>query len=252
MKSTDFQPITAVLLLCCSSYSFAGSLSNDIIFNNDFDFTSKLNDSGIVWAADYSSGNSNDCSSNIAAGQDCNFGRDVTHNDNSDGFAGFSYTKIDFNGNSLPASSVTWSCVLDNVTGLLWEKKSTDNGIHDKDLSYKWGGITAAGYNHPNREGPYYDDWDVLVNGSNTENFCGKSNWKIPSVNELSSIIHHGVSIPSIESDYFPNGIATWYWTSAAYIIDNSDAWNIYFGEGNINAAVRHVTLKVRLVSPNF
>jgi hypothetical protein len=29
--------------------------------------------------------------------------------------------------------------ITDNVTGLMWEKKSDDGGIHDKDNMYTWG-----------------------------------------------------------------------------------------------------------------
>ncbi len=54
-----------------------------------------LNDTGITWGGDYPSGNNTTCTSNIAAPQDCNQGRDATHNDDSDGHAGFSFTKLD-------------------------------------------------------------------------------------------------------------------------------------------------------------
>lgn len=60
-------------------------------------------------------------------GQDASYGRDVNQAGNNDhGHAGFSFTKIDFNGNPLPATSENWSCVQDNVTGLVWENKQPD------------------------------------------------------------------------------------------------------------------------------
>ena len=252
MKNFNVLYLILFLFICKSNLLFANPTNDDIIFINNFNLTPRLNDSGITWTGSYPTGNNSECISTNTAIQDCNNGRDVTHNNNSDGLAGFSYTKIDINGTPLSASAISWSCVLDNVTGLLWENKTNNGNIHDKDKNYLWGGVTASGYNHPNREGPYYSDWDELVIGSNSENFCGKSNWKVPSVNQLASLIHHGVSNPSIDTNYFPNTIATWYWTSDPFIIDSSDAWNIIFTEGNINNSVKHVNLKIRLVSTNL
>ncbi len=71
-------------------------------------------------------------------GQDAEYGRDATHNDNSDGHAGFSFTKLDANGNTLPTTALSWSCVKDNVTGLIWEVKTDDSGLQDMGNIYSW------------------------------------------------------------------------------------------------------------------
>jgi hypothetical protein len=107
----------------------------------------KLNDTGITWGGNYPSGNNTTCTGETIDQQDCSFGRDVTHNDNSDGYAGFNFTKLSATGAELQASETTWSCVKDNVTGLVWEVKTDDNGIHDKDSTYRWGGQNS----HVNR-----------------------------------------------------------------------------------------------------
>lgn len=49
-----------------------------------------------------------------------------------------SYTKLDSNGNTLPVSAASWAMVRDNVTGLIWEKKTDDGSVHDKDNTYTW------------------------------------------------------------------------------------------------------------------
>jgi hypothetical protein len=54
------------------------------------------------------------------------------------GHAGFDYAKLDANGAELPADAAQWSCVRDNVTGLIWEIKTGDGGLHDKDWTYTW------------------------------------------------------------------------------------------------------------------
>ena len=49
-----------------------------------------------------------------------------------------SYTKLDADGNDLPDTAVSWVMVRDNVTGLIWEVKTDDVSIHDKDNLYDW------------------------------------------------------------------------------------------------------------------
>jgi len=49
-----------------------------------------------------------------------------------------SYTKQDAEGNDLPDSATEWVMVKDNVTGLIWEVKTDDGSIHDKDNEYTW------------------------------------------------------------------------------------------------------------------
>ena len=119
-----------------------------------------LNDTGITFGGDFPEGNNPVCAGETIAQQDCSHGRDVTNNDDSDGHAGFSFTKLSSAGDDLPASASQWSCVRDNVTGLIWEKKTDDGSEQDKDNSYLWGGLTALGRDHPNRQGTYFDDWN--------------------------------------------------------------------------------------------
>jgi hypothetical protein len=155
-----------------------------------------------AWGGDYPDGNNATCTSNIAVPQDCGYGRDATDSDDSDGHAGFSFTKLDAAGNELPASATEWSCVRDNVTGLTWEVKSDDGGIHDKDNTYRWGGKTALG---DGTWGAYYDDWDTLVDGSNNEGLCGFTDWRVPTIKELEGLVDAGSYNPAIDSGYFPN-----------------------------------------------
>ncbi|HNC04518.1 MAG TPA: hypothetical protein PLY05_14335, partial [Agitococcus sp.] len=48
------------------------------------------------------------------------------------------YTKISATGKELPDSATEWNCVLDKQTGLMWEKKTDDDGLRDKDHRYSW------------------------------------------------------------------------------------------------------------------
>ena len=49
-----------------------------------------------------------------------------------------SYTKLDAVGNDLSDTATSWTMVRDNVTGLIWEVKTDDGSVHDKDNKYTW------------------------------------------------------------------------------------------------------------------
>ena len=214
-------------------------VQTDVIFKSGMEFVSRINDTGVTWSGEYPSGNLTECNTTTTAPQDCNTGRDVTHNDDSDGHAGFSFTKLDASGVPLVDQSVDydttpWSCVKDNVTGLVWEVKTTTAGIHLKDNTYKWGGLTAIGLGHPNAEGTYYNDWDELVNGSNTgEGLCGFTDWRVPKVDELSSLANQGTFNPAIDTNYFPNTETSTFWSSSPFAYYVNVAWIVYFNYGN-------------------
>ena len=222
-----------------------------------------LNDTGMYYAGNKDRlGNQTDCSigTNTPENQDCHNGRDVTHPDSSDGYYGFSFTKLDSSGAELAASAGSWSCVLDNVTGLIWEVKTDDGGLRDKDNTYKWGGITAIGRDHESREGDYYDDWNTLVDAANMENgtgLCGYSDWRVATVSELFSLADYSyysrsASGPSIDQNYFPNTAADVYFSATPDGLTNTNEryFNFYYTV-DVGSVARDSLRHVRLVRSN-
>lgn len=132
----------------------------------------------------------------------------------------------------------------DNHTGLVWEVKTDDGGIHDKDNTYRWGGRTALGTGY----GTYYDDWNVLLDGSNAEALCGFSDWRVPTVKELEGIASRDRYNPAIDTDYFPNTRSSYFWSSSPYAYLSSYAWNVMFGSGHSVYNYRYGSWHVRLV----
>ena len=231
-----------------------------------------LNDSGITWGGNYVSGNNPTCTSNISSPQDCNQGRDAKAQANTltktgGGHGGFDFSKLGADGSVLSIQNGTWadngseengtkwSCVKDNHTGLIWEVKTNDDSIHDKDNKYRWGGITAIGRDHVSKEGTYYDDWNSLVNGANQNNYggstglCGFTDWRVPAIYELQTIINMNSINPAIDDDYFPNLGSNNYWSSLPYANNSFEVWlvNFYYGKVSYGGYRYNKTL-VRLV----
>ena len=233
--------------------------------------TRPLNDTGIDWGGDYNKGNGGnnaDCSSDISAPQDCDYGRDATHNDDSDGHAGFSFTKLDSNGNPLAASATEWSCVQDNVTGLIWEAKTDDGGLHSIHDTYNWYNTDPATNGGSEGYSDYYGpddltfcygyDPDDSATHCNTEAFaarvnavglCGATDWRVPDMEELRSIVDYSRDNPSIDIDYFPDLIEdNLYWSASPYAHNYHYAWVLNFSIGNYIGYQHHYKHYVRLV----
>ena len=107
-----------------------------------------MNDTGITWSGNATSGNATTCDASHPAGQDCHYGRDKAAADGTltkigGGNAGFDFSKISNSGNVLPASATLgsalgdWACTRDNVTGLIWEVKTTSD-LRSQSHTYTW------------------------------------------------------------------------------------------------------------------
>ena len=150
-----------------------------------------------------------------------------------------SYTKLDGNGNALPASAASWVMVRDNVTGLVWEVKKDKDGTvdynnpHDADNTYTWydpNPATNGGNAGTPGEGT---DTDDFIDALNNAGFGGHADWRMPNREELRSICDYGRVNPAIKTDYFPNTVSSYYWSSTTYAFDTSGAWLVYFNDGH-------------------
>lgn len=202
--------------------------------------TDPLNDTGITGCGNALHNNLT-CTSltSFPAQQDASFGRDVDALDNNDGVAGFSFTKIAADGTALAANATEWHCVLDNVTGLMWEVKTNDGGMHDKDWQYSWYQSDKAinGGNAGKKNGGSCHntkDCDTLrfTAAVNAENFCGHADWRMPTREELLGIVYFNSINPAIDTDYFPNTVNASYWTATPNVDNTAGAWLVRFGKG--------------------
>ncbi|HEB87394.1 MAG TPA: DUF1566 domain-containing protein [Gammaproteobacteria bacterium] len=199
-----------------------------------------LNDTGITTFGDASS---NTLATEPAdyPGQDASYGRDAaatagTLSKIGGGSAGFDFTKLGAGGNELPASATSWSCVRDNVTGLIWEVKTNDGGLRDKDNTYTWynpdgstNGGSAGTQNGGTCAGSACDTYSY-AQAVNSQGLCGYSDWRLPWQEELRSIVDYSIPYPgpAIDTAYFPN-TNYWFWSASPYAGYSDYAWDVSF-----------------------
>jgi hypothetical protein len=166
------------------------------------------------------------CDATGAAAQDCHHGRDAgaatgqlaKQGASSDARNGFDFTKISNTGAELPASTALglqpgdWACTRDNLTGLVWEVK-TAAGLRGQNWIYTWHDPHS-----PDGDGGQQALWDEcetegrcdtakFVEDVNAAGLCGAHDWRLPTVQELESLVDMGRAAPgpAIDPVYFPD-----------------------------------------------
>ncbi|MGQ9592618.1 MAG: Lcl C-terminal domain-containing protein [Planctomycetota bacterium] len=95
--------------------------------------------------------------------------------------------------------------VSDLCTGLMWEKNTAPGSYTwQQALSY-CEGLTLAGY----------------------------TDWRLPNIRELQSIVDYGRSGPSIGPPF--TAFSSWYWSSSTSVNSPDGAWIVDFGHGVVN-----------------
>jgi hypothetical protein len=134
------------------------------------------------------------------------------------------YSKLDSNGRQLADSAQSWIMVQDNETGLIWEVKRNLNGVkindnpNDADNTYTWFGCNQ-----------------YFISFLNSSNWGGFSDWRLPTAEELKTIVVFNTKNPAINTTYFPNTQSSSYWSSTTHDYNSGLAWcvNFYHGRGN-------------------
>lgn len=187
---------------------------------------SGLNDTGIGGSQCYAEGISNVVSCTSAGAialnsqQDGMVGRDVDQNDSSDGRRGFSFSLVPSSAGGFYDRT---ECVRDNVTGLVWEGKTVGGGVRDGTRSYTNIGDGRTG------------DASSYVTTVNALAVCGRTNWRLPTVEELHDLVDYGLTFPgpTIDATWFPNTRASTYWTSTSWVtLPAEAAWIVNFVRG--------------------
>jgi len=159
--------------------------------------------------------------------------------------------------------------VADIETGLLWERKTNDSGLHDVDNRYSWSSSGTA-----------FDGTakTIFLEGLNNAAFAGHADWRLPYISDLQSIlIGPGVTTvlnpsppdpasglneteqatscsaaPCIDPDFANVGgptASSLYWSASSRASTPDRAWGAHFVTGHLNFSVKTVeNYRVRAV----
>lgn len=175
------------------------------------------------------------------------------------GDAGFDYTALDAAGLSTApgAGASSHPCVRDNITGLVWEVKTT-SGLHNGNWKYTWynsntstnGGNAGTNTETTTCGGTLAScNTEAFVQAVNAAGWCGFYDWRMPTNLELESIVHLGEQAPAIDLVFFPNTfIVAGTWSGATVASLPTKAWLFNFSIGPLYWGTKTETNLVRLV----
>lgn len=116
--------------------------------------------------------------------------------------------------------------VIDLATGLMWAADDE-----------------KAGCDYPNLV-----SWYDAIDYANELTFAGCSDWRIPNIHELSSIIDFGCNNPAIDKTFFPNTLSLFYWSSTDALGVADNWWLVNFEAGKKDYKAHYGKYHIRCV----
>lgn len=265
IPDTDFEGLDRFEFSVGDGHSVSATASVEI---NVVYPSQPLNDTGVTWGANYPSGNNIDCIGDTIREQDCSSGRDQEADDSADGHAGFVFTKLNDSGEALPVSALSWQCVHDHTTGLIWEAKTDSDStpgtqsLSDADDLFSWYlsdnslNNGSPGYDNVIRSCSQYSSSDAssfcntqaYAARANTAALCGYSDWRLPTREELDGLLKLDSDTTRIDQHFFPNTQNSEYWSDTPSAFNKGMAWTVSFASGEVAMRSRRNGYAVRLV----
>ena len=124
--------------------------------------------------------------------------------------------------------------VTDTVTGLMWMQ-------------------CGIGQDHGNNcaGNATEHNWQQALEAPESYSLSGYSDWRLPNIKELASLLAYYYRMPGINATIFPNTtnyLHSGYWSSTPYADWGYAAWSVGFNAGSPSYSTRDTNLSVRLV----
>jgi hypothetical protein len=124
--------------------------------------------------------------------------------------------------------------VTDSVTGLMWQRCSYGQTYSVESQSCI--GIAQQ------------LNWQQALDVANSGELAGFTDWHVPSVKELASIVEHQCVEPSANISIFTDTLNENYWSSTTAIKQIDHAWAYQFADGKNNIKAKTSDIFLRLV----
>lgn len=122
--------------------------------------------------------------------------------------------------------------VTDNLTGLVWQRT-----LPQIFSGCTGGTIAGARCN-----------WQESVNYCENLVYSGFDDWRLPSIEEISTIPDYGKYIPAIDQIAFPDTTSTYFWTATTHKAFANYAWLAYFNNGDVEIYLKTKEYPARCV----
>lgn len=134
--------------------------------------------------------------------------------------------------------------ITDNLTGLVWEKKSDNGDVHDKDATRS----LSTGFEY-HGNGTAFTTF--LRDGLNAgAGFAGANDWRVPTFAELHTIVlpepYPCITTPCVDAAFNTGCVANctvltcsctqsnYYWSATTFPVIPSRAWAVNFIDGDV------------------
>lgn len=118
-------------------------------------------------------------------------------------------------------------------TGIRY-KQNGNGSVLDVETNLEWQQNYSLGH-----------DWKSAVDYCKSIDLAGNSDWRLPNLKELGSIVDPQRKNPSIDTRTF-NATSDRYWTSSTE--GNNEAWLVYFDSGLSGFDTKSTNINVRCV----
>lgn len=110
-------------------------------------------------------------------------------------------------------SGATVGCVTDKLTSLMWVQAPSTTGVI----------------------------WTTALTDANGLTLCGFSDWRLPNVNELESLVNSEAASQAtfLNNQGFTGVQAGLYWTSTSLVGSSFNAWYVGMDDGSANAIAK-------------
>lgn len=159
-------------------------------------------------------------------------------------------TSININNPDSRYLNNTNGTVTDIDTGLMWQKCSLGLSGPDCEISTRME-IDTETEMEVEVDTVQLFSWQAALMEANNSTENGFSDWRLPNIKELTSLVENSCAEPSVNEVVFPATVANTYWTSSPVVgvsASARSAWVVSFINGGIDKQYKFQEYSVRLV----